>query len=155
MRTKFYPLCLLAINVIYFTACNSAPKQAESGQTEQVREEITEDVTNPLDDQAIITFITEMYNNKSFEDDAFLEKHCTSEMLKRLQDEYEFEGGGYATWIFRSDAQDGPNERHEIISVNPEGDGWFHYEFYDMGNKGEHSIKIIEKDGELMIDGLK
>jgi len=47
---------------------------------------------------------------------------------------------GLATWDFRSDAQDGPSERHEIIKVESLGDDWYQYEFYDMGIKGSHKI---------------
>ena len=106
-------------------------------------------------EQRIIDFITEMYNNRDFEDSDFLEKHCSPEMLKKLQDDFEYEGGGYASWDFRSGAQDGYSDRHEVISVERQGDDWYKYEFYDMGVKESHLIKVVAKEGTLKIEDLK
>jgi hypothetical protein len=79
-------------------------------------------------------------------------------VLQKLRDDYDSEneeGSGYAIWDFRSGAQDGPNERHEIISVTPLEDDWYCYKFYDMGNKGSCTIKVENIDGAFMITGLK
>ena len=49
-------------------------------------------------------FITQMYNNKLYEDYDFLQKHCSVGLLKKLQDAYPYDTDGvaYATWLFRS-----------------------------------------------------
>ena len=57
--------------------------------------------------------------------------------------------------MFRSGNQDGINEKHGIISVTPQGDDWYLYTFYDMGYKASHTIKVINDNGKMMIDGLK
>ncbi len=44
-------------------------------------------------EQKAIDFVTEFYNNHDYEDYAFLEKHCSPEMLKELQDDYEYKDG--------------------------------------------------------------
>jgi hypothetical protein len=75
--------------------------------------------------------------------------------LKKLADDYEYEGGGYASWDFRSGYQDGPSDRHEVISVEPQGDNWYQYSFYDMGIKGSHKIRVIQKDEDFVIDGIQ
>ena len=106
----------------------------------------------------IIQFITDMYDNGKYSDYDFLRKHCTAKMLQYLRDNYDYDcesGDCFAVWMFRSDAQDGPSEPNGIVSVMPKGDDWYLYTFYDMGVKGAHLIKIIDKDGLLMIDGLK
>ncbi len=56
----------------------------------------------------IKVFITQMYNNKLYEDYDFLRKHCSSGLLKKLQDAYPYDTDGiaYATWLFRSGQQD-------------------------------------------------
>ena len=102
-----------------------------------------------------IAFVTEFYNKRKFEDESFLKKNCSAEVLKKLRADNDYDDGGLATWDFRSDAQDGPSERHEIIKVEPLGDDWYQYEFYDMGIKGSHKIKLTPKDGSYLIDGLK
>ena len=62
-----------------------------------------------------MTFITKMYNEKLYEDYAFLQKHCSPELLKKLQDAnpYDSKEPAYATWLFRSGQQD----------IKPESDG--------------------------------
>lgn len=105
---------------------------------------------------ATIDFITDFYNSKKFEDEAFLKKHCSNQVLKKLRNDYDYDGmEGLATWDFRSLNQDGPSNRHEIISVEPQGDNWYLYKFYDMGTKGSHKIRVIQKDDGFVIDGLK
>ena len=56
----------------------------------------------------IKSFITKMYNDKLYEDYDFLQKHCSPELLKKLQDAYPYDSDcpSYATWLFRSGQQD-------------------------------------------------
>ena len=104
---------------------------------------------------ATIAFIKDSYNSKKFENEEFLKKHCSAEVLKKLADDYEYEGGGLASWDFRSGYQDGPSNQHEVISVEPLGDNWYQYSFYDMGIKGSHKIRVIQKDEDFVIDGIQ
>ena len=68
------------------------------GQTHN--EATTEDTIKP--------FLTKMYNDKLYENYDFLQKHCSPELLKKLQDAYTYDSDGpaYATWLFRSGQQD-------------------------------------------------
>ena len=119
---------------------------------------VADSIANAQKEQKAIAFITDMYNNIKYEDYSFLKKHCTAKMLKFLRDNYDYEcvtGDCLAVWMFRSDNQDGINEKHGIISVTPQGDDWYLYSFYDMGYKGSHTIKVINDNGKMMIDGLK
>ena len=157
MKTIKYPICLLTIiSCMVLFACkgNNSSSRDQEDSSSEVAETINEenDVSN---EQLVIDFITEMYNQQKYEKGTFLEENCSQEMLKKLQDAYEYEGGGYASWEFRSGAQDGPSERHEIIAVTPLDDNWYRYEFYDMGIKGSHDIKVIPIDGQLKIVDLK
>lgn len=107
--------------------------------------------------KATIDFITDFYNSKKYENESFLKKHCTAQVLKKLRNDFEYDipGGGLAVWDFRSGYQDGPNERHEIISVEPLGDDWYLYKFYDMGIKASRKIRVFQKDEDYLIDGLQ
>ena len=80
-------------------------------------------------EESVKNFLTDFYNSRKFEDETFLKKNCSAELLKKLRADYEYDDGGLATWDFRSDAQDGPSNRHEIIKVEPLGDDWYLYEF--------------------------
>ena len=108
-------------------------------------------------EKTVIQFITNMYNQSKYNDYNFLRKHCTPKILKYLRENYDYDcddGDCFAGWMFRSDAQDG-NSQYGIISVKSLGDDWYSYSFNDGGTKGTHRIKVIDKDGKLMIDGLK
>lgn len=110
---------------------------------------------NEVDDAEAIAFVTDMFNRQKFESNSFLNANCTSKMLSKLRAQNEYDDGGYATWLFRSEAQDGPSNVTKIISVTPQGNGWYKYSFYDMGVKGTNKIKLVKKGGSLKIDDVK
>ena len=118
---------------------------------------IADSIANAQKEQEAIAFINDMYNNRKYEDYAFLRKNCTAKMLKYLRDNYDYDcedGNCFAVWLFRSDNQDGINEKYGVISVTPQGDDWYQYTFYDMGYKASRTIKVINDNGKMMIDGL-
>ena len=157
MRKTTLFLALMALTMV--ASCgNNATQKAE--QELQDSTALAGSSNNAIADstarvEATIAFITDFYNSKKFENEDFLKKYCSAEVLKKLADDYEYEGGGYASWDFRSGYQDGPSNRHEVISVEPLGDNWYQYSFYDMGIKGSHKIRVIQKDEDFVIDGLQ
>ncbi len=88
-------------------------------------------------------FFTSIYNDELYNDYAFIDKYCTEKLKKKLKEAYEYEGDGYATWLFRSEFQDGPTDEHKLTKIVPEDDGWYKYDFIDMGHKGSHRIKVL------------
>ena len=106
----------------------------------------------------IKSFITQMYNNKRYEDYDFLRKHCSAELLKKLQDAcpYDTDEKVYATWLFRSSQQDskpGADGRTIILEVKADGD-WFIYTALDMGWEFTNKIKITNKGSEIIIEDI-
>ena len=103
-------------------------------------------------------FITKMYNEKLYEDYDFLQKHCSPELLKKLQDAYPYDSDGpaCATWLFRSDQQDskpGSDDKTMILDVTADGD-WYTYKALDMGWKFTNQIKLTSKDGTIIIEDI-
>lgn len=95
-------------------------------------------------DEAIEAFFTDVFNERYYEGDGFAGRFCTEKLQKKLKEAYEYDDeDGYATWKFRSDAQDGPSEEYKLVKFVPEGNGWYKYDFIDMGVSGSHRIKII------------
>lgn len=157
MRKTTLFLALMALTMIASCGNNAAQKAEQELQDSTA---LADSSNNAIADstaqvEATIAFITDFYNSKKFENEDFLKKYCSAEVLKKLADDYEYEGGGYASWDFRSGYQDGPSNRHEVISVEPLGDNWYQYSFYDMGIKGSHKIRVIQKDEDFVIDGLQ
>ena len=106
----------------------------------------------------IKSFITQMYDNKLYEDYDFLQKHCSAELLKKLQDAYPYDTDGiaYATWLFRSAKQDsklGADDKTIMLEVKADGD-WFVYTALDMGWKFTNKIRIANKRGEIIIEDV-
>lgn len=116
----------------------------------------TEDQTTSED--TIKSFLTKMYNDKLYEDYDFLQKHCSDELLKKLQDAYTYDSDGpaYATWLFRSGLQDdmpGSDGKTMILNIKVDGD-WYVYTALDMGWKVTNRIKVISKDGKIIIEDI-
>ena len=109
-------------------------------------------------EDTIKTFLTKMYNDKLYEDYDFLQKHCSPELLKKLQDAYLYDSDApaYATWLFRSGQQDskpGSDDKTMMIDVKADGD-WYTYTAMDMGWKVTNRIKVISKDGKIIIEDM-
>ena len=103
-------------------------------------------------------FIDKMYNEKLYEDYDFLQKHCSPELLKKLQDAYTYDSDGpaYATWQFRSGQQDskpGSDGKTMMLDIKADGD-WCVYTALDMGWKVTNRIKMISKDGKIIIEDM-
>ena len=114
--------------------------------------------TSTTKSDEIKSFITQMYNNKLYEDYDFLQKHCYAELLKKLQDAYSYDtdGTAYATWLFRSGKQDskpGADNKTIMLEVKMDGD-WFVYTALDMGWEFTNRIKITNKGGEIIIEDV-
>lgn len=157
MRRLTYLLALMALAMVTSCGNNAAQKAEQELQDSTALADSSYDAIADSTAQvdATIAFITDFYNSKKFENEEFLKKHCSAGVLKKLADDYEYEGGGYASWDFRSGYQDGPSNRHEVISVEPLGDNWYQYSFYDMGIKGSHKIRVIQEDEDFVIDGIQ
>ena len=157
MRKTTLFLALMALTMIASCGNNAAQKAEQELQDSTALADSSNNaiVDSTAQVEATIAFITDFYNSKKFENEDFLKKYCSAEVLKKLADDYEYEGGGLASWDFRSGYQDGPSNRHEVISVEPLGDNWYQYSFYDMGIKGSHKIRVIQEDEDFVIDGIQ
>ena len=111
-----------------------------------------------ISEDTIKSFLTKMYNDKLYEDYDFLQKHCSPELLKKLQDAYPYDSDGpaYATWLFRSGQQDskpGSNGKTMMLDIKADGD-WYVYTALDMGWKFTNRIKVISKDGKIILEDM-
>ena len=103
-------------------------------------------------------FITKMYNEKLYEDHDFLQKHCSPELLQKLQDAYPYDSDApaYATWLFRSGQQDirlGSDGKTMMIDVTADGD-WYTYNALDIGWEFSKRIKLVHRDEKVIIEDI-
>lgn len=103
-------------------------------------------------------FITKMYNEKLYEDHDFLQKHCSPELLQKLQDAYPYDSDApaYATWLFRSGQQDskpGSDGKTMMLEATADGD-WYTYTALDMGWEFSKRIKLVKRDEKVIIEDI-
>ena len=143
------------------TAFSCSDKQAQqqvavNNQPATVQQESSR---NAFDAKAIAK-IQAFYSNYIFgtqeANDSVMATYCTKSLAQDLSKAYDDEysdGGGYAVWKFRSGAQDG-EDIHEVEKIEPLGNGKYLIHYNDMGNKGTHTITIVQQDGEIFFDKL-
>ena len=107
----------------------------------------------------IKSFIIRMYEDKLYQNYDFLQKHCSAELLKKLQDAYPYDANGvaYATWLFRSGQQDikpESNGKPRMLEVKTDNGDWYIYRAIDMGWEFTKRIKISNKDGKIVISDI-
>lgn len=109
-------------------------------------------------EDTIKSFLTKMYNDKLYEDYDFLQKHCSPELLKKLQEAYPYDSDGpaYASWLFRSGQQEskpGSDGKTMMLDVKADGD-WYVYTALDMGWEFTNRIKVTCPDGKIIIEDM-
>ena len=143
------------------TAFSCSDKQAQQNSVDDMQAiELQEpSISNTLDAKAIEKIQT-FYNRHIFGDefanDSVIATYCTKNLAQELSKAYDTEfsdGGGYAVWKFRSNAQDG-EDIQEVEKIEPLGDGKYLVHYNDMGNKGTHIITTAIQDGEIFFDKI-
>ena len=109
-------------------------------------------------DAKAIEKIQEFYKSYVFGNkeatDAVIKKYCTKKLAKKLAADYEYEGGGYAIWDFRSGAQDGDSDVQVVNSVEALGDGKYKVSYNDMGTKGFCVISVVVDGDNILFDEI-
>jgi len=116
-------------------------------------------VAPSADDSAIEEFITSFYSQYVFGETDFntaaAKKYCTPKLQKKLLADYDFEGGGYAIWDFRSGQQDGigPSKIEKITKVDELA---YKVRMTDMGHPYTVTLTIVKSgEGKYMFDEIK
>lgn len=167
MKMKFL-LIFVSVSLLLAstTSCDNGKNANDKNATDEVTEENVENevkddasAQNAEDDALIRDFITNMYEQARYNEEDFLKAHCTAKMLQYLKDQYEYDGEGYAGWLFRTSSQDGKpgveDATSKVLSITKDDEGWYHYTFTDGGWHGENKVKVHVENGEVMVDELK
>ena len=135
-------------------ASSSSAIEISSSTTES-----SSSISNTLDAKVIEkiqTFYRKYIFGNEFANDSVIAQYCTKSLAKKLRNDYDNEysdGGGYAVWKFRSNAQDG-EDIQEIEKIEPLGDRKYIVHYNDMGNNGSHTITVIIQGEEILFDKL-
>jgi hypothetical protein len=143
---------------------SSAESVAESSssafESSSSATESSSSISNAFDAKVfekIQTFYSKhIFGNESV-NDSVIAQYCTKALAKKLRDAYNSEfsdGGGYAVWKFRSNAQDG-EDIQEIEKIEPLGKNKYRIHYNDMGNKGTHTITVVANGDKILFDKLQ
>ena len=132
--------------------------QAEGDSTNVATHAVVAEEGAAERDAKAIERIQEFYKNYVFGNkeatDEVINSYCTKRLAKKLADDYEYEGGGYAVWDFRSGAQDGDSDVQQVDSVKALGEGEYKVSYNDMGNKGSCVISVVVDGDHILFDNI-
>ena len=101
-------------------ANDSATAAADSSKPEAAP------AVSEADKALVMDFLNELYVNKSFDifADEWVHKYCSEKMQKKLHDEYDYDGEGWASWIIGGWG-DGLDLETEVTGITSEGNNYF------------------------------
>ena len=118
----------------------------------------TKNGTDSLDTE-VSKKIKEFYTKYVFGEeevtDEVMNKYCTKKLLKKLADDYEYDGGGYAIWDFRTDNQDGDKAKSGVTKIESVGDKKYKVSFNDMGTNAACIVSVVNEGGIILFDELE
>ena len=159
MKKKYLLIAISALFLLTFsTSCGNGKSTNDKSEIEENTEN-SDKGDAEKNDSLIRDFITNMYEKELYNDYDFLEAHCTKKMLQYLKDEFEYDGDGYAGYLFRTGAQDdkpgAEDVKDKVLKITKDSEGWYHYMFTDGGWRGENKIKVCVENGEVKVDELE
>lgn len=157
---KTIKIAAVALMCSALAACGSSDKAEQTSDTvdfEETTEIAEEAAPSVLSDENVYAFFADLYNNYVFGIQNFdnIKVQFSDAIVTELREDFPYDGEGYAVWVFRTEAQDGPNEVSSLDQVTPLEDGWYEVKFTDMGIKGSHQFKLSEKDGKIFVEEYK
>lgn len=120
---------------------------------------IEKETSSKDNDALAIEKINEFYKNYVFAErgagEDVIKKYCTKKLAKKLADDYEYEGGGYAIWDFRSGYQDGESDIQTVEKIETLGDGKYKVFYNDWGSKGYCIISVVSEGDNILFDEIE
>lgn len=157
-KLLFIAAAAIAVSCGNKQAAQQQENDSTSVKTENV-EQVIESSNNDEDvDAKAIAKIQEFYKDYVFGQqdatDEVIAKYCTKKLAQKLADDYEYEGGGYAIWDFRSGAQDGDSDIQEVSNIESLGGGVYKVQYNDMGTKGSCNITVVVDGDNVLFDEI-
>lgn len=151
MKRVICSLFILYAYVILASCGGSSQKKLFKGSMEETTESVSVNEQNQVN-----AFLQELYDKYVFGNDGFgdfedIVEHFSPKILTQLRDEFEYDGGGYAVWLFRTGMQDGPEDKSEVTSISTEDDDWYTVFFSDMGIKGSCRFQAKLVNGKVFV----
>lgn len=171
MKTTKYPLIIIA--TLFLAACNGKQNSNAAEQDSIIQKDtiiqqdtITEQKTEQsqtLNEADVKDSIRKFYNTyvlgSTSLDDATARRYCTLNFCNSLKaaytDEYCDGEPGYALWLLRTGAQDGPSDDSRVVDIVNSGTDAYEVTYLDMGISGKSLVRIVVEDGKPKMDSVK
>ncbi len=98
--------------------------------------------------------------NFSFGDPAesakILGNYCTETLVRRLADDYDYEGEGFAFWNFYKSRYNNDSMVYGVERIEPFGNGWFRVDFLSKGgyDDGCSLVYVVKEGDKILFDNL-
>lgn len=87
--------------------------------------------------------------------DTSVQRMCGENLKKELRDAYEYDGDGYAVWLFRTCYNgDLDDSKGKVFSIEVLGDRKYAVNYLDMGIRGRTVLQMTTHDGAPQIDAI-
>ncbi|MBQ6155512.1 MAG: hypothetical protein IJK22_02820 [Bacteroidales bacterium] len=141
----------LVITTSLLISCANKSKKNDSQQSAEVED--TTIVENLEEERLAKEFLTSLYNDYVFGHQNFskIKSHFSEKILNRLRNEFEYDGEGYAIWLFRTGTQDGPSNICQVNSIDKGENGWYTVSYTDMGYDGKCRFLIEIQDNDVFV----
>ena len=143
--------------VAVLAGCNGQPSAKENAGVDSSSAPVLEDNTPAPDSAKVVALLTELYNDYVFGrkefDRSAADYFCTKKMADELQAAYEYEGGGYAVWKFRTPAQDGA-QGDGLKYVSKKAPNVYTAGIVDNGVKASADFYFACQNGDFKIDSV-
>ena len=113
------------------------------------------------DDDPVATMIKNFYQKYVFDSpnmeeftDAVAKKYCTPRLMKQLQDDNDFDDGGYAIWDFRSMNQDGMG-KSKVNGVRKVDETTYIVDLLDMGHPATIKLTLVKTASGYLFDKVE
>lgn len=163
----FIALCCATI---LFIGCKDSNKQQGNWNLESQTEEVIADTViveqnnsmtekkqevSVQQEELVKEFYAKyVFGNMPVKED-ILSHYCTERLINKLQQDYDYEGGGYAIWDFRTGNQDGPSKESRITSIKVISPIILDVHFIDMGTAGSHKIHFRPDGATYKMDEIE
>lgn len=145
-------LLIYSLLLVCFASCGTSSNKET---TAEAIEQNPIDEKSSVDNTENIELIKKVYSEFVFaiDGDKVPETYFTTNAMKKLQDDYEFDCDDepcYAFYALRTEMQDANPESDgssQVLDVAPDVDDWYVVSYSDMGWLGKTRVKI--KDGKI------
>lgn len=133
---------------LLLASCSGSGSQTQTEATDSIAAGETVEAAVVAEEDPNPAIIREFYEKGVFACDTdYIIAHATPELIDKLRAANDYDDGGIAFWVLRSEAQDGDTDVQEVTGISLHGEDWYQVDINDMGNRVSVWVKVY--DGKI------